>query len=107
MTKLYPFSRRNHAHDIEFYRNRIKNVLYAMDSGDIPYDARRYNRLETMLNGPLEDLYNAMYFNSSDGIVCYLTGSQIALAKRIIVWAHEQRAAACVEAGRLDLVKYC
>lgn len=105
--KMYPFSTQKHAHDIEFYRNRIKNVLYDMESGEIPMDKKRYDRLEAMLSGPLEDLWNAIYFNTTDGRISFLTGPQIALAKQIVLWAENARAEACIEAGRADLLQYC
>ena len=105
--KTYPFSTRKHAHDIEFYRNRLFNTMRGMESGEIPMDEKRYDRIEAMYYGELEDLYNAVVFNSRDGVVSYLTGKQIALAKKIVIWASETRANSCIERGRLDLVKYC
>ena len=107
MAKLYPFSTRKHAHDIEFYRNRLYNTMRGMESGEIPMDGKRYDRIYNMYNGELEALYNAVCFNTNDGNISWLTGKQIALAKKIIIWASETRANSCIEAGRLDLLKYC
>ena len=106
-TKTYPFSVQKHAHDIEFYRNRLFNTMRGMESGEISMDSKRYERICDMYEGPLEELIDAVRFNTSDGIVAYLTGSQIALAKKIVMWASETRANSCIEAGRFDLVKYC
>ena len=105
--KLYPFSTQKHAHDIELYRNRLYNTMAAMESGEIPMDEKRYDRIEAMYYGELEDLYNAVCFSSRDGRISYLTGPQIALAKKIVLWASETRAHSCIERGRLDLLKYC
>lgn len=107
MAKTYFFSVRKHAHDIEFYRNRLFNIMHDMESGEIQMDKERYDRIYDMYYGPLEDLHNAVCFNTRDGVTAQLTGKQIALAKRIVNWAHEQRAAACIERGRLDLLQYC
>lgn len=107
MAKTYYFSVRKHAHDIELYRNRLFNTMKGMESGEIPMDAKRYDRIYEMYYGPLEDLSNAVFFNTRDGITAQLTGPQIALAKKIVIWASETRAQSCIEAGRLDLLQYC
>ena len=101
--KTYYFSTAKHAHDIEFYRNRLKNTLSAMENGEIPMDCDRYDRIYDFLNGELEDLYNAVCFGTNDGITCQLTGRQISLAKKIVFWASEQRASHCKPEYR----KYC
>lgn len=107
MAKMYPFSTAKHAHDIEFYRNRIKNIMYDMESGEIPMDKARYDKLYDMYYGPLEELYDAVCYNTRDGRISYLTGPQIGLAKRIVLWASETRAQTCIENGRYDLLQYC
>lgn len=104
--KKYYFSVRKHAHDIEFYRNRLFNTMCDMESGEIPMDAKRYDRIYDFYHGELEDLYEMM-FTSRDGITVQLTGKQIALAKRIVVWAHEKRVDSCIKAGRLNDIQYC
>ena len=105
--KSYPFSVAKHGHDIEFYRNRLFNTMCDMESGEIPMDTKRYDRIYDMYHGELEELYNAVCYNTRDGRVSYLTGPQIALAKKIVMWASEQRAASCIARGRLDLLQYC
>ena len=107
MAKTYPFSCAKHAHDIEFYRNWLFNIMCDMESGEIPMDTKRYDRIYDFYHGQLEDLYNAVCYNTRDGRVSYLTGPQISLAKKIVVWASETRAQSCIERGRLDLLKYC
>ena len=104
--KTYPFSVAKHAHDIEFYRNRLYNTMCDMESGEIPMDAKRYDRIWDFYHGELEELYDMM-FQSRDGRLVYLTGKQIGLAKKIVFWASEQRAASCIANGRLDLLQYC
>ena len=105
-TKTYPFSVQKHAHDIEYYHNHLYNTMYDMRNGDIPWDEKRFDRMEAMYEGPLQELYEAM-FSSRDGRVVYLTGEQIALAKKIVFWASESRANHLIEAGKLDYLKYC
>ena len=104
--KKYPFSIQKHAHDIEFYRNRLYNTMCDMESGEIPMDAERFDRIYDFYHNELEELYCAM-FDSRDGRIVYLTGKQIGLAKRIVFWASEQRAKSCIESGKLDYLKYC
>lgn len=106
MAKTYPFSVQKHAHDIEFYRNRLFNTMCDMESGEIPMDTKRYDRIYDFYHGPLEELYEMM-FTSRDGKTVQLTGKQIGLAKKIVVWASETRARSCIERGRLDLLQYC
>ena len=89
-TKLYPFSIQKHAHDIEFYDNRLFNTMREMESGEIPMDEVRYNKISAMYDGPLADLRDVIYgFN--DGKVVFLTGAQIGLAKKIVDWARSER----------------
>ena len=106
MAKTYYFSVRKHAHDIEFYRNRLWNTMHDMESGEIPMDAKRYDRIYNMYYGPLMELSDMM-LSTRDGITVQLTGPQIALAKKIVLWSSEERANACIRAGRYDLIQYC
>lgn len=102
--KRYPFSAAKHAHDIEFYHNYLRNVAYDMESGEIPWDEARYDRITAMLDG---DLLELQYEFTGCPPVVYLTGKQIGLAKKIVAWASEKRCATCIEHGRYDLIKYC
>ena len=104
--KRYPFSAEKHAHDIEFYYNRISNTMADMETGEIPMDSERYDKLYDMKYGPLMDLMNTLAGACCCPVV-YLTGKQIGLAKKIVAWASETRAATCISKGRYDLVKYC
>ena len=104
--KRYPFSAAKHAHDIEFYHNRLWLTARAMEDGEIPMDKDRYNRIQGMLYGELNELQQALAGACCRPIV-YLTGKQIGLAKKIVVWASETRANTGIERGRYDLVKYC
>lgn len=103
--KTYPFSL-GHAHSIEFYYNHVKNTLADMESGEIPMDAERYDRLSDFLEEQLRPLYVEM-FNSRDGRLVYLTGPQIGLAKKIVAWARDRRAACMIAAGKTDYLQYC
>lgn len=106
MEKTYYFSVRKHAHDIEFYRNRLWNTMHDMEVGNIPWNQERYDRIEKMYYGELEELHDMMWA-SRDGITVQLTGKQIALAKKIVFWASEQRAGACIRAGKYEYLQYC
>lgn len=104
--KTYPFSVAKHAHDIEYYHNHLFNTLSDMESGEIPMDAARYDKIHDMYYGPLMELYEMM-FTSRDGRIVYLTGPQLALAKRIVFWASESRAQHVIESGKLRNLRYC
>lgn len=106
MEKTYPFSVAKHAHDIEFYRNRLYNTMCDMESGEIPMDGKRYDRIYDFYHGELEELYEMM-FNSRDGRVAYLTGKQIGLAKKIVHWASESRANSLIKTGKTRYLQYC
>lgn len=104
--KTYYFSVQKHAHDIELYHNRLYNTMADMESGAIPMDSERFDRMWNIYHGPLKELYEMM-FSSRDGRTVQLTGPQIALAKKIVAWAHEDRAAKCIEAGKYQYLQYC
>ena len=104
--KKYPFSVRKHAHSIEFYRNHLYNVMRDMESGEIPMDGKRYDRICDFYDGELSELYDMM-FQSRDGYVVYLTGKQLGLAKEIVAWASERRANSLIKAGKMQYLQYC
>lgn len=104
--KTYPFSVQKHAHDIELYRNHLFITRYNMEGGEIPMEQKRYDRICAMMDGPLAELRDMMH-SSRDGKVVYLTGKQIALAKKIVAWASESRATALAEAGKFEYIQYC
>ena len=104
--KLYYFSKTKHAHDIEFYHNRLWLTARGMEDGEIPMDKERYERICKMLDGELLDLQYAVNY-SGNAYVAQLTGKQIALAKKIVAWASNTRAETCVKNGRYDLIQYC
>ena len=106
MAKTYPFSVAKHAHDIEYYHNYLYNRMHEMLDGEIPWDEKRFDRMEAMYEGPLAELYDMM-FMSRDGRTVQLTGEQIGLAKKIVIWASESRAQHCIEAGKYHLLQYC
>ena len=104
--KLYPFSVQKHAHDVEFFYNRIKNTLYDVESGSVSMSTAEYNRLHDFLDNRLLPLYTAM-FDSHDGRVTYLSGEQIGLAKEIVLWASEQRSQTLIKNKKYRYLKYC
>ena len=104
--KRYPFSIQKHAHSIEFYYNHVKSTLHDMESGTIPMDTERYNRLSNFFSDELLPLYQTM-FDSRDGRLVYLTGHQIGLAKKIVMWASERRADSLIRAKKVEYLEYC
>ena len=104
MAKTYYFSNTKHAHDIEFYANRLKNTMYSMESGEIPMDEKRYDRIHDMYYGPLMELRDILF---GSGPIAQLTGPQIGLAKEIVAWASNTRALTAEANGRRDLLQYC
>ena len=104
--KTYPFSVQKHAHDIEYYHNHLYCLMRDMESGEIPMDSARYDRIFEFFYGELMELYEMM-FNSRDGRVVYLTGKQIGLAKKIVIWASERRADSLIKSGKTEYLQYC
>jgi len=88
--RLYPFSMQKHAHDIEFMCNRVRNIMYDMEAGDIPYNEKEYDKLEEKFD-KLTALLSSVLSNSRDGRISWLTGPEIALAKEAVVWAEHER----------------
>lgn len=104
--KRYPFSVQKHAHSIELYHNFLQNLISDVESGAATMDSAAFDRLCDLANGPVQELYEAM-FDSRDGRLVYLTGAQIGLAKRIVGWSSERRAASLIAAGKTEYLKYC
>ena len=89
MTKTYPFSVQKHAHDIDFARNRAKNILHDMEMGEIPHTEEEYDKLCDKIERLTELVLAIM--DSRDGKIAYLTGPQIGLAKEMMLWADCER----------------
>lgn len=66
--KLYPFSLRKHAHDIELARNYVRNRDNVKEFEEITA------------------LYTRMMESDRNGI-CFICGADIARAKEIVAWA--------------------
>ena len=105
MTKMYPFSTVKHAHSIEFFYNRIKNTIDDVRNGELSMSNARFDKLCSFFDDELCDLYEAMF--NGNGRVTYLTGKQLGLAKSIVAWASEQRAASLIANGKFEYLKYC
>ena len=104
--KLYPFSVSKHAHDIEYYHNHLYCAMRDMEDGYEPMDVDRYDRIFDLYYGELQELYEKM-FDSQDGRIVYLTGKQIALAKKIVFWASDRRASHLADAEKTEYLQYC
>lgn len=105
MAKLYPFSVQKHAHDIEFRKNRVWNTLRDMESGEVPWDDKKYDVLTAHLE-EVQDLLDVI-LSCRNGRVVYLTGEQIGLAKEIVSWASNTRANTLIENGKHEWLQYC
>ena len=105
--KTYPFSAAKHAHDIELYWNRMRNILDEMLTGEIPMDSARYDAIEKAIEDPVFKSLLSKIYSACCRPVIYLTGPEIGKAKEIVAWASETRAASCIARGRYDLLKYC
>ncbi len=104
--KKYPFSVSKHAHDIEYYHNKLYNTMRDMEDGEIPMDKARYESICKMYYGELQELYEMM-FTSRDGRIVYLNGKQIALAKKIVDWASNKRYNTQLANGNFKNLQYC
>lgn len=104
--KMYPFSIAKHAHDIEFYYNKLYNTMRDMESGEIPMDEKEYESIYNFYHGELQELYEMM-FNSRDGRIVYLTGKQIGLAKQVVQWASNTRYNTQIAHGNYKNLQYC
>lgn len=91
--KLYPFSVQKHAHDIEYLRNYTKNRIGEIESGEVEYDGKRLEWLESRLE-KLDSLLDAI-LGTRDGRVAWLTGKQYGMAREAMLWASEMRASHC------------
>ncbi len=89
MAKLYPFSMKKHAHDIEFRRNRVYNEMRDFEDGDSKISGEDYDKLYA-LHEELTELLLAV-MDSPDGRVAWLTGKQYGLAKETVTWAVNER----------------
>lgn len=99
--KLYPFSVKKSAHDIEFYRNRLFCEIHDAECGDIKVDIDGLKKLDKHYEEVTEILKAVL--DSKDGKVVYLTGPQIGLAKKISVWANEERISKFVVNGKVRI----
>lgn len=86
--KLYPFSCQRHLHDIEFLRNRLYNIITDIESGEMSVSAHEYSVLCDRFEG-VSALRLTLYDYAP--ATAWLTGPQIDLAKRIAIWASEER----------------
>lgn len=105
MAKLYPFSVRKHAHDIELRNNRVWNTLRDMESGEIEWDEKKYDTL-TAHQEKVQELLDVI-LSSGNGYVVYLTGEQIGLAKEIVAWASGVRTESLIASGKTEWLQYC
>lgn len=79
--KVYPFNIENHAHDINFLRNRLYNIMCDKESNgiDSSYETSYRDKLSEILDAPRK------------GDIVFLTGKQLKLAREAVGWAASQR----------------
>lgn len=82
MDKMYYFSTRKHAHDIEFVYNRACLLYECIWTDGYECTEEEFDKLETVIDN-LETLRTAV-LNSEDGKVCKLTGKELGLARRTV-----------------------
>lgn len=97
-TKTYTISRQKHAHGFELYWNHCKNTMSAMESGEVPMDADRHFKIDTMLSSPLFNEIMDEVYGGSDYRALHLSGPAFGLMKKIISWARGSRLTAYVQA---------
>lgn len=106
--RKYYFSAAKHAHDIDYYDNRLSNLVheayYEDDESAGVILAKKYgddfiDALDDFRRNQLYNLWSAINFNSN-GKISMLTGPEIGLAKEVVAWADGQRSGA---SGRLDV----
>lgn len=100
VTKLYPFSTEKNQHNFELISNVAANIMRDMENGDVPYDEKEYDRLWNLRE-------KAQKYFGLELPVAWIPYPMLAEAKELAATAIEHRTNACIEAGRLDLVKYC
>ena len=98
--KLYPFSMERNQHNFELIRNICFCAMHDMDSGEKPYNAAEYARLEE-LNAKAERLWSLPL------PIAWIPWETYREAKELAQMAILHRQNACIEAGRPDLVTYC
>lgn len=79
--KTYPFNMERHAHDLNFLRNRLYNIIIEKESKGInaSYETSYRNNITELLDAP------------RTGDISWLTGKQLKLAREAVGWACSQR----------------
>ena len=104
--KRYPFNYQKNAHSIEFRVDRLYCLMHDMEIGELPWNEGQYDRMNEERQ-QLQRLLLTMRDTRDSWSISWLTGKEIGLAKRTVLWASETRAQSCIERGRLDLLQYC
>lgn len=102
--KMYYFSFAKHAHDLEFRKNRLLNIIDSMymNDGEYKYDAESIERMEKEID-MIRDIFRYWDGRPASKIPANLYG----LAVDIVTWASNTRASTCISNGRYDLLRYC
>ena len=98
--KMYPFSMTKNQHNFELIRNVCFNRMHDMESGEIPFDQREYDRLFDLRE-------RASDFFGRYGEITWMVWDDLKDAKELVMLAVNHRMCACIANGRPDLVQYC
>ena len=98
--KLYPFSMERYGHNFSLVHDVSWNRIHDMLDGNIPWDDAEFDRL-----GDLFDLSGKLMCLETP--IAWLTGAELAEARRVSDLGAEHRMGACINAGREDLLQYC
>jgi hypothetical protein len=85
--KLYPFNIGRHGHDLEFRKNRFRNIMHDMEHGDIPMHGEKYDIMEYLV----DRINDILGYQTRNGIA-FLPGKLCGIAKESVIWATETRA---------------
>ena len=81
--KLYPFSMRKHAHDLEYRRNRLTNVLSLENTLSLEEEA--FMNAEREMLGHILTMYQNPY------CIVFLNGREYQVAINAVGWAESNR----------------
>lgn len=98
--RLYPFSTVKNQHNFDLIISMCYNMMCEMERGEREWDDDVYEALSEMRQDAQECFQLPLP-------VAWLPYEQLHKAKDLVMIATSRREAACIENGRLDLLKYC
>lgn len=98
--KLYPFSTYKNQHNFELINNICFNTMHDMIDGEIPYDEKEFDRLESLQE-------RAERYFCKELPVAWVTWEEHQDMTELANMAIMHRQDACIANGRPDLVAHC